>query len=262
MGKKAALPLTLKGVNVYNKGQKRDDGTQAARFFAQTKAPVGTGKMKKRRASYNPEYAGPGFAGIFETAAAAWEKQLKKWESTGGFLAPFVAEGKTGGLVVSADGIDLSNDGDQVVLRKATVVYMYCALRLYGIQREEYTGVVCQSFAAKDRMSPRTVRRYLAEYFECGGGGHISAGRISAGRITPRGLLRLVLVNSLNGHSRRFWFWSAATTVPVTLTHTGPYTHTPSHTYIASHRPPSFHFQGGASDAVGSEEGNWNWDLR
>ena len=72
MGKKAALPLTLEGVNVYNKGQKRDNGTQAARFFVQTKAPVGAGKMKKRRASYNPEYTGPGFTGIFETAAAAW----------------------------------------------------------------------------------------------------------------------------------------------------------------------------------------------
>jgi len=73
MGKKAALPLTLEGAGVYNKGQKRDNGTQAARFFLQTKAPVGAGKMKKRRASWNPEYTGPGFTGIFETAAAAWE---------------------------------------------------------------------------------------------------------------------------------------------------------------------------------------------
>jgi hypothetical protein len=228
---------------------------QAARFFVQTKAPVSAGKMKKRRASCNPEYTGPGFTGIFETAAAAWEhapafvatingdrppskrlqeistppksaknapvslsevlkrkratqmatavgtrrdalhseltkvsraaagvsrdlaeglsshlkagtnvqraaemvatfarqervtiegankaraelkskvkrmkrprskatKQLKKQERARDFLAPFVAEGKTEGLVVSADGIGLSNDGNQMVLQDLTL---------------------------------------------------------------------------------------------------------------------------------------------
>ena len=62
--------------------------------------------------------------------------QLKKWERARDFLAPFVAEGKTEELVVSADGTNFSNDGGEMVLRKATVVYV-CALRAASLWRTE-----------------------------------------------------------------------------------------------------------------------------
>jgi hypothetical protein len=53
-------------------------------------------------------------------------KRLTKWERARDFLAEFVADGKTEGLVLTPDGIDLSRDGSPKMLRKATLVHMCC----------------------------------------------------------------------------------------------------------------------------------------
>jgi hypothetical protein len=97
-------------------------------------------------------------------------KQMKIWEHARDHLAPFIKEGTTDGLVITEDGVDLSNDGHPRILRKATLVHMYCKLRLLGMSRAETTEVVTEAFPESERMSSgRTLRTYLAEYFANGG---------------------------------------------------------------------------------------------
>ena len=96
--------------------------------------------------------------------------RLGKWEAARKHLAPFVAESTTEGLVMSPDGIDMSVDGDQWVLRKATLVHLYVSSRLLGLSRDIATEITCATFPESERMhSGRTLRRYLAENFELGG---------------------------------------------------------------------------------------------
>ena len=93
--------------------------------------------------------------------------RLGKWEAARKHLAPFVAESTTEGLVMSPDGIDMSVDGDQWVLRKATLVHLYVSSRLLGLSRDIATEITCATFPESERMhSGSTLRRYLAEYFE------------------------------------------------------------------------------------------------
>jgi hypothetical protein len=97
-------------------------------------------------------------------------KKMKQWETARDKLAPFVKQGTTEGLVMTEDGIDLSSDGNDKVPRKATIVHAHCSIRLLGKSREEATEIVTTLYPSQNRMSSgRTMRRYLAEFFQHGG---------------------------------------------------------------------------------------------
>jgi hypothetical protein len=96
--------------------------------------------------------------------------RLRKWANARNHLASFVAQGCTDGLIISPDGIDLSSGGNARVLLKATMVHMYCSLRLLGKSRDDATEIVGTSMPPAVRMSaPSTIKRYLHEYFELRG---------------------------------------------------------------------------------------------
>ena len=59
--------------------------------------------------------------------------QLKKWQIARTFLAPFIRDQTTDGLVLlHGGGIDLSITGTSRILKKASMVYLYCGLRQQG----------------------------------------------------------------------------------------------------------------------------------
>jgi hypothetical protein len=104
--------------------------------------------------------------------------RLRKWISARDHLAPFIAKGHTEGLVCAVDGIDLTDTGNTKILRKATLVHMYCSLRLLGTPRDDAEEIACTTFPLEARMkAPRTLRKYVAEYFELTGFRETAAGK-------------------------------------------------------------------------------------
>jgi hypothetical protein len=98
-------------------------------------------------------------------------KRLKKWEAARDEIAPFLIAQNTEGLVLTPDSIDLSGDSDSRVLRKATLVYVFCCMRLLGVslpkaQEVASTASPNEEGRIRGMSSQRCIRRHVAECFE------------------------------------------------------------------------------------------------
>ena len=89
-------------------------------------------------------------------------KRPIKWEAARDHLAPFISAGTVEGLVASPNGIDFSVDGDKWILHKATLVHLYCSLRIMGMGRDEATAApfrllhACRRGPRSGGISPNT----------------------------------------------------------------------------------------------------------
>ena len=107
-------------------------------------------------------------------------ERLRKWISARDHPAPFIAKGHTEGLVCAVDGIDLTDTGNTKILRKATLVHMYCSLRLLGTSRDDAEDIASTTFPPEARMTESsahtskvrahfentfTLRKYVGKYF-------------------------------------------------------------------------------------------------
>jgi hypothetical protein len=97
-------------------------------------------------------------------------QRLRKWAAARDHLGLFIAEGSVEGLVHTPDGIDLSSNGNDVILRKAQSVHTYCSVRLLGVPRAQAVEMVGASVPKSVRMSSQaTLYRYIKEYLELKG---------------------------------------------------------------------------------------------
>ena len=94
-------------------------------------------------------------------------QRLRKWAAARDHLGRFLAEGSVEGLVHTPDGIDLSSNGNNVILRKAQLVHTYFSIRLLGVPRAQAVEMVGASVTQSMHMSSQaTLYRYIKEYFE------------------------------------------------------------------------------------------------
>jgi hypothetical protein len=110
--------------------------------------------------------------------------KLKKWSKARVFLAPFLRDQTTDGLVLMKNGnhstamIDLSVTGTDRILKKASIVYLFCGLRMQGKSAAEAVSACTMLHPRSDRMSSSaTVYRYLNQFFEHSGFFETSAGK-------------------------------------------------------------------------------------
>ena len=104
--------------------------------------------------------------------------KVRKWRKAVKFLDPFIKAQTTGGLVLAAEGIDLSSTGNERILKKAMIVRVYCQERINGATAEEANESCTRLYPKDDRMSStRSVCRYLQQFFVNWGFHETSAGR-------------------------------------------------------------------------------------
>jgi hypothetical protein len=91
--------------------------------------------------------------------------KTKKWSAAARDLAPYIKEGTTDGLVLMAEGVGLSTAGTEHTLKKATLVHMFCALRLGGASTAGAIRTCTLVFPGYRMSGEATIYRYLHQYF-------------------------------------------------------------------------------------------------
>ena len=95
--------------------------------------------------------------------------KISKWQKASSDLLPYVRDQTTDGIVLTHEGVDLSATGTDRILKKLTLVRLYCVLRLEGNTAAEAVRHCTLVFPGHRMSCSKSIYSYLKQYFTYGG---------------------------------------------------------------------------------------------